>query len=278
MTEQISSDTIKQFQLKIWRWYEENKREALPWRRTHDAYQIWVSEVMLQQTQVERVIPKFERFVAQYPSFFHLSQASNRDLLLLWSGLGYNNRALRLKKAAQVVVDCFEGEMPEQLEDLLALPGIGEYTARAIQIFAFEMDVATVDTNIRRILIHELGLDEKISLKELFDVAHQVFPKGKSREWHYALMDYGAVYLTSRRSKIASTSKQSSFLHSRRWYRGRILKRLLETNQSLLLQSLVDDYQREEQFLYSVIEEMKRDGLVELVGEGRDVHVTMAGE
>ena len=190
-----------------------------------------------------------------------LANSSQRDVLMLWSGLGYNNRALRLRKAAQAIVEQFKGEVPNKYEDLLALPGIGDYTARAILAFAFNQDIVTVDTNIRRILIHECNLSEATSPEDLLAIAQKLLPKGKSREWHSALMDYGAMYLTSRKTRIAPISRQGKFLHSTRWYRGRIVKLLLKKDK-VTLQELCSLLEKNKVFLREVLDNMKRDNLL----------------
>lgn len=130
-------------------WFAENARD-LPWRRTRDPYRVLVSEVMLQQTQVDRVIPKYEAFLAAFPTVEALAAAPTAEVIRLWAGLGYNRRAVNLQRAARAVVEERGGLFPHEVEELLRLPGIGPYTAGAVACFAFEQDVAFVDTNIRR--------------------------------------------------------------------------------------------------------------------------------
>ncbi len=214
---------MKQLQQKILFWYNKHKRD-LPWRKTRNPYHILVSEVMLQQTQVDRVIPYYLRWLKKFPTIEKLARAQPRTVLNYWSGLGYNNRALRLQQTAKTL----EGKsFPKTEEELKALPGIGPYTARAILSFAFNKEVPVIDTNIRRILIHELKLKENTLPLELEERAKKLIPKGKSRIWHNALMDYGAIHLTSRKTGIKSLSKQSKFEGSERQARGKILKLLL---------------------------------------------------
>ncbi len=217
-------------------WYAANRRD-LPWRRAHDPYAILVSEVMLQQTQVSRVVPKYGEFLARFPDLSALAQAPLADVLALWSGLGYNNRAVRLKKVAEAAVartrDGRLGHppaLPDTLEKLVSLPGVGPYTARAVLIFAHNADLAAVDANIRRVLLHELRLPHELPATELQRVADVVLPRGRSRDWHNALMDYGALVLTSRATGIAPLTTQSPFEGSRRSYRSRLVRLLLNVS------------------------------------------------
>ncbi len=229
---QISPTRIKAIQTKIWQWYKHHKRSLLPWRLTKDPWAILVSEIMLQQTQVDRVIPKYTTFLQTFPSVYALADASPAEVLRLWSGLGYNSRALRLQSCAKILISDFASEVPTTYEALRKLPGIGDYTARAVLAFAFNKPVAVVDTNIRRIIIAETGIPESSTPEELLCVTEQLLPKGKACEWYSALMDYGALHFTARKSGIAPVSKQSSFKGSTRFYRGKIIKLLLE-HQSL---------------------------------------------
>lgn len=221
----LDKTTITSVQNKILSFYDEHGRD-LPWRQTQDPYNVWVSEVMLQQTQVSRVIPKYESWTDRYPDVHDAANASFADILELWEGLGYNNRAKWLHDACQQVLDEHDGALPRSADELQSLPGVGPYTARAIKIFAYNDDVVTVDTNIRRVLISELGLSESLEEDDLYDVAEQLLPEGRSREWHNALMDYGAQEATSAATGISPTSTQSAFDGSVRQARGEILRRL----------------------------------------------------
>ncbi len=227
----VDSKKISSFKTKVKRFYSENKRN-LPWRNDVTPYNIWVSEVMLQQTQVSRVQQFYSRFIEEFPDCTALSNSSDRNLLLLWQGLGYNSRVLRMKKAAQIVVEKYNGMLPANKQDLLMLPGIGDYTASAIITFSQNTPLGFFDTNIRRVLIHELGLSEDIAAKELNDIALQICPKNEAREWYYALFDFGAIHLTASKTGIKSLSKQSAFKGSTREIRSKIL-RLLLTEKSL---------------------------------------------
>lgn len=188
------STRVQQILLK---WFAKNRRD-LPWRRTRDPYLIAVSEVMLQQTQVDRVIPKYLAWRRAWPTTKSLAQAPLSDVLKLWSGLGYNSRARRLRDAARVVMDSFDGHWPRSVEALESLPGFGPYTARAVASFAFGADEVAIDTNIRRV-VHRIffGL-RKVAPKRLEQLAGDLLPLGQSTAWHAALMDFGSAVCTSR--------------------------------------------------------------------------------
>lgn len=140
--------TIEEFQTYIFSWWGKNKRD-LPWRETRDPYRIHVSELMLQQTQVSRVLPKYAQFLSEFPTVVSLSRASLSDVLRLWKGLGYNRRAKFLHEAANTIITQYSGKYPDKEEQLLLLSGLGKYTARAICVFAYNKQLAFVDTNIR---------------------------------------------------------------------------------------------------------------------------------
>lgn len=230
MSMKITQKQIKQLQKKILDWYSENKRE-LPWRETYNPYYILVSEVMLQQTQVNRVIPYFEKFIKRLPTIEKLARARKSTLLTLWSGLGFNSRVIRLQNTAKTIVNNYNGKFPTNKEMLLSLPGIGEYTSSAILAFAYNIETPVIDTNIRRVIIHELKLNEEISNKELQSIAKKLIPTGKSKFWHNALMDYGALKVTALKTNIKPISKQSKFKGSDREVRGFILKMLVRENE-----------------------------------------------
>lgn len=220
----ISPKKIQHFQHTVLDRYAQHKRD-LPWRQTINPYEIRVSEIMLQQTQVDRVIPKYLNFLALFPTLEKLADTDKTTLLTARSGLGYNSRALNLQKAAQVIMNEYGGTVPNAIEQLKKLPGIWPYTAGAICTFAFNKEVPVIDINIKRVLIHTFGLDENVSTKELETIALQCVPKGKSCEWHNALMDYGSSVLTSKKTGIKSAT-QSKFQGSAREVRGNLIKHL----------------------------------------------------
>ena len=185
-------------------WFERSGRSALPWRTGRAPYRIVVAEFMLQQTQVERVVPIFEAFVARWPDFASLAAASQADVVRAWRGLGYNSRALRLKALARAVCEGYAGMLPSDECELRSLPGVGPYTARAIAAFAFDADVAAVDTNVRRIVHRtQLGLEwpPLASVAELDRIAGDLVPHGHGYAFNSALMDLGATLCTARAPK-----------------------------------------------------------------------------
>lgn len=242
MHDEISEAAIQAFRDRVLAFYDRNGRE-LPWRQTTDRYRILVSEVMLQQTQVSRVVPKYEEWIDRWPTPAELAAADFDDVLGLWKGLGYNNRPRRLQDSAQIIVDEHDGQVPGTEEELLELPGVGPYTAHAVLIFADNRDIVTVDTNIRRVLIDAFDLDEDVGDDRLHEIAARCLPEGRSREWHNALMDYGAMEKTSHATGISSQGSQSSFEGSDRYYRGQILDLLLEA--PMTQQELEDELDRD---------------------------------
>ncbi len=191
-------------QRRLLDWYRRHGRGGLPWRTARDPYRTVVSEFMLQQTQVDRVVPKFEAFVARFPDFAALSEASTADVLRAWKGLGYNSRAVRLKRLAQAVVERFAGAMPSDVAALRSLPGIGAYTAAAVRAFAFDIDDAPLDTNVRRI-VHRIffGVEypPAAGIRELDESARALAPAGEAHDWNSAMMDLGATICTARAPK-----------------------------------------------------------------------------
>lgn len=213
----------------------------MPWRETRDPYRILVSEIMLQQTQVARVIGFYEKFIKQFPDFKSLVQAKTADILRVWQGLGYNRRALALQRLAKEVIEKYDGRLPRDKEVLVSLPGIGDYTAGAICAFAFDKPEVFIETNIRRVFIHFFFPAKEAARKKVTDdelrryIKRTVYEKNP-REWYYALMDYGAMLgEESRRAKSgenpnrrsAHYARQSTFSGSDRQIRGKILRLLL---------------------------------------------------
>jgi len=260
----LTKKEIKKFQRYIFAWWKKNKRD-LPWRHTHDPYKILVSEVMLQQTQVSRVLPKYDEFLQAFPDVFSLAKASPAEILQAWKGMGYNRRALYLKKAAQMVVDVHRGMFPKEEQSLLKLPGLGIYTARALLVFAYKENVAMVDTNIRQIITHFFFND--IPQKEFLidEVADQLLPTGKSWEWHQALMDYGALRRFAPQGKPSNKSRlKIPFRESNRFYRGKVMDKLREheMKEFVLLKEFGDIYDKPEDFFLGILEGLAKDGLV----------------
>ncbi len=253
---------VAELQERLLGWYAENRRD-LPWRRTRDAYAILVSEVMLQQTQVSRVLPHYDEWLRAFPRLEDLAAAPLEPVLRLWQGLGYNNRARRLRDCA--VMACERGGspagLPANLPDLLRLPGIGDYTARAVLVFAHNAAVAAVDTNVRRVLTHELHLSADLTPRALRAIAEAVLPAGRSRDWHNALMDYGALVVTSRASGLQPGKTQGVFVGSRRWQRSRLLRLLLELG-PLSREDLAARLHLAPEVVEELLTLLRRDGLV----------------
>lgn len=231
---EIDSDPVDEFQRRVMMWWEKNAR-TLPWRENPTPYRVLISEVMLQQTQVARVIPKYLEFLEAFPTMESLAKAETKRLLQVWSGLGYNRRATWLRDAAREIVE--RGYFPKTAKELCELKGIGPYTSRSILIFAFNRDLAAIDTNIRRVLIASGFADEMMTDRQLQGIADRLLLKGRSSDWHNALMDYGSEVLTSSTTGIAPTSSQPRFTGSNRQVRGAII-RLLTCTDSLSIDSL----------------------------------------
>lgn len=230
MSKPPSSARILSFRQKIYDYIDRHGRD-LPWRKTRNPYHILVSEIMLQQTQVERVIEKYREFLAAFPDFSALAKAPLSRLLRIWSGMGYNRRALALRALAQKVVDEHGGKLPSDPAMLLALPGIGKYTAGAVTAFAFNKPVVVMDTNIRRVYIHEFFHDrEGIHDKEIIPLLERMMDRENPRKWYNALMDYGAMLKQKQGNpnrRSAHYVRQGPFEGSNRQVRGRILKTLV---------------------------------------------------
>ncbi|MBL8097215.1 MAG: A/G-specific adenine glycosylase [Anaerolineales bacterium] len=183
-------------------WYSQHARD-LPWRRTRDPYAIWISEIMLQQTQVDTVRPYYLRWLAAFPTLETLATAPQDEVLRLWEGLGYYSRAHNLQRAARQVRERFDGRLPSSMEDLLSLPGIGAYTAAAIASIAFDRDVAVLDGNVKRVLarlfLYEGDVKSPNGMRQLQALADRLLPSGRASEHNQAVMDLGATICTPRR-------------------------------------------------------------------------------
>ena len=192
-------------------WYAEHQRD-LPWRRSGDAYAVWVSEIMLQQTRVDTVIPYFERFLARFPTVEALASAPLQDVLKAWENLGYYSRARNLHRAAREVVDRFSGEIPRDREALRGLPGIGPYTAAAILSFAFARPEATVDGNVRRVLCRVFGIRDPVDrapgLRAVDARARDLVPEDRPGDFNQGLMDLGANICTPRAPRCSACPLQ----------------------------------------------------------------------
>lgn len=244
-------------------------RHDLPWRKAITPYRILVSEVMLQQTQVSRVIEKYETFLSLFPTFRALAVASTANALKAWQGLGYNRRALALQRCAQTIQREYRGRLPKEYNALLELPGIGPYTAGAIMAFAFDAPVPIIETNIRRVYLHHFFPDQnKVSDDTLIPlIARHVSQVASARQWYAALMDYGSFLAQNlpnpnRRSK--HYTKQAPFQGSLRQVRGGILRHLTAagpTRYSRLV-SLFDDERARR-----AIGQLEKEGFLRITGQ-----------
>lgn len=230
----------------------------MPWRTNHSPYWVFVSEIMLQQTQVERVIPKFEAFIGKLHNWEKLAQVDTSTLLQLWSGLGYNNRAIRLRAAAQTIITQYGGVVPDDIEALDSLPGVGYATACAVLTYSYNIPNVFIETNIRRVFIHHFFPDiNKISDTELEPIIAESLDQRNPREWYWALMDYGS-YLKKIVSNPNHRSKhytiQKKFEGSVRQMRGEILRRLT-------MHASLEDIEHEERF-NTAIDGLIKDGII----------------
>lgn len=286
----------------ILHWYSQSARD-LPWRHTRDPYAILVSEVMLQQTQVDRVLPKYLAFLAQYPDFRTLAAAPTSEVIRTWQGLGYNRRAVRLQRVAQAVVQRYDGALPDSMPALLELEGIGRYTAAAVACFAFGRAEPVLDTNVRRVLGRiALGPNGPATATPaaLWALAKEALPDSDPYSWNQALMDLGARICMERnpmclvcpaRSGCASagravpalreqrgsykTKREAPFAGSTRFYRGRIIERLrlLGPAETLPLSaigaSIKSDYAAsDEPWLQGLVQGLEHDGLLATRDDG----------
>lgn len=199
-TIQLEDEQLKQIHDLLLTWYARQGRD-LPWRQTSDPYHILVSEMMLQQTQVDRVLPKYREFLARFPTLAQLAEASTAEVIRAWAPLGYNMRAVRLQAIARQVVAEYSGKIPAEETELLKLKGVGRYTAGALACFAYRRQVPTVDTNIRRVLQRLLvGIereDAPLNEQQSWELARQALPSGQAYAWNQALMDLGATICTA---------------------------------------------------------------------------------
>ncbi len=265
-------------------WYRTQGRHTLPWRKTKNPYHIFVSEVMLQQTQVDRVIIKYAEFLRAFPTLQALADAPTAQVITVWKGLGYNRRALFLQKTAQAVIEKHAGVFPTQIEELKKLPGIGDYTARAILSFAFEQPVAMMDTNHRRFyqrVLFGLAIQNDAAL---LVAAETLLPKKYAYDWNQALMDIGSALCTTRKPQCdecpvkqfclayptiltappqaLKKKKTIPFKQTDRYVRGRIIDALRE-------QPIILEEQVQQQFAdidplrYTrILDQLEKDGLI----------------
>ena len=234
----LTQDAVDEFRSAIIRNYKECAR-IFPWRKTRDAYKILVSEMMLQQTQTLRVVPKYEAWIEAFPDAASLAAAPFSTVLAHWNGLGYNRRAKYLQEACTKVCSSYGGKFPRERKLLETLPGIGPYTAGAVRAFAFNEAEVFIETNIRSVFIFFFftNTTEKVSDAEIFPLVERTLDTTNPREWYWALMDYGAELKKRVRNpsqKSAHYAKQSAFRGSLREARGAIVRQLAEKKSATL--------------------------------------------
>jgi A/G-specific adenine glycosylase len=279
-------------------WYRRSHRD-LPWRHTRDPYAILVSEVMLQQTQVDRVLPKFREWMERYPTLAALAAAPRAAAIRAWSGLGYNLRAVRLHEIARQAVERFGGQLPEKLEGLLSLKGIGRYTAAAVMCFAHGAREPVLDTNVRRVLGRIFAAEAPAAIEDdrvAWPLAAAALPPASDvYDWNQALMDIGATICLSRnpccllcpaqerctarrewfapdhpavaeRRAVyeARRPKQGKFEGSRRWYRGQIVAALRDAPDGVAVERLAERIALDVPAASEIVAALARDGLVEV--------------
>ena len=281
----IDPGPVADIRRAILHWYRAHGRD-LPWRRTTDPYAILVSEVMLQQTQVDRVEPRYRAFLRRYPTFRRLAAAPLGDVLREWSGLGYNGRAKRIWECARSVVDHHRGRMPRDTDTLKRMPGIGAYTAGAVATFAFAARAACVDVNVSRVLSRSIDGVDRATPARAWELAEAALPRGPSAEWTHALMDVGSTYcratprcaecpvrkscrfvaVGAQRSPRVSASRKERFSKSRRYYRGLVVKALTRTPSLSCLklgEQVKAGFEKSDApWLNELLEGLQRDGLV----------------
>jgi A/G-specific adenine glycosylase len=260
----LTSELIDEFKFIINDYFNQFGR-TFSWRTTTDPYQIMVSEIMLQQTQTNRVEGKFEEFIGQFSDFESLAQASVTDVITAWQGLGYNSRALRLQESAKKVVSEFGGILPDDPHVLVTFPGIGPNTAGSICAFAFNAPTVFIETNIRSVFIHFFFHDQQdVKDSDLVPLIAQTLDHANSRLWYYALMDYGValkkLYPNPSR-KSAHHTIQSRFEGSDRQVRGMILRILIKEGK-VLQESFYSLIDRQEQKVASILEGLQKDGFI----------------
>jgi len=269
-------------QARVFSWVAPRLRQ-LPWRDERDPWKILVSEVMLQQTSVQRVLGKWEAFVAEFPTARVCAETELGDVLRMWQGLGYPRRARNLHHAARVIVSEHSGRVPRTLDELMSLPGVGPYTARAVMAFAFEDDAAVVDTNIARVLRRLTG--EDLSARSIQVVADELLPEGESWLWNQAIMDLGATVCKPRPlceqcpveqhcqwrgdgvdpAERPASARQARFEGSDRQARGRLMKALVSG--SILVSSASEVMGRSPDVSTKLVDALIDEGLIRRSGE-----------
>lgn len=261
--------SVQEFQDIIWHYYQTHQR-TFAWRETTDPYHILVSEIMLQQTQTDRVEPKYEQFLQQFPHLSDLAAAPQAAVILTWQGLGYNRRALALHKTAHYLVHNHNATIPNDPAILLTCPGIGQYTAHSICTFAFNRPTILIETNIRTVFIHFYfaGM-HKVHDRDLHPFITATLDHHNPRQWYYALMDYG-VMLKKNIGNLAKHSahytQQTPFKDSLRYIRGTILK-LLTQQRSITVEDIAIHCRQDNNRIKQALDQLQTEGFIEICSD-----------
>jgi A/G-specific adenine glycosylase len=266
---QLSSKQISSFRHFLYDYYKRNRRD-LPWRNTDNPYQILVSEIMLQQTQVERVIEKYDKFIARFPDIVSLAKATLKEVLEVWQGLGYNRRAISLMKMANILVSEYGGTLPDNVDELVKLPGIGRATAGCLLAFAFRTPLVFIETNIRRVFIHHFFQNrEGVHDNEIMPLVEATLDRSNPRDWYYALMDYGSRLkkeIENPNKKSAHYTRQAPFEGSDRKIRGAVLKSLVE-NTSMTEEDFVVANNTEKERTKKILSTLVKEEFIKKTGK-----------
>jgi len=257
-----SDAEIAAFRKKVLDFYHKHGRHDMPWRHTDDPYRILISEIMLQQTQVGRVTEKYPEFLAAFPDFPALARAPQSAVVAAWQGMGYNRRAIALKKCAEKTVGEYGGTLPRDPEILATFPGIGPATASSICAFAFNLPVVFIETNLRRVFIYSFFPDkEAVTDKELLPLVERALDRKNPRVWYWALMDYGTALKKNGRNpnrKSTAYVKQAPFEGSDRRIRGQILKMLVKSP-GLPKKEISDSLREEPDRVYRLLDALEKE-------------------
>lgn len=266
----LTPEQVRAFQQEVRAFFRQHAR-AFPWRETRDPYHILVSEVMLQQTQADRVVPKYEAFLERFPDVHALARAPRAAVITAWQGLGYNRRALMLHESAREIVATCNGCVPDQVEDLQRLPGIGPYTAAAVRVFAFNRSEVFVETNIRAVYIQRFFAGQgPVSDAQLLPLVRQTLPRCNPRRWYNALMDYGAILKQRFGNPTRRSShyvRQAPFRGSDREIRGAVIRHLSGSSKKVRLQDLLDGLEAAPARVLPIIGQLEREGFLQRRGD-----------
>lgn len=267
MQDMHNADQLPEFRAQLWDYYAKHRRD-FPWRQTHDPYRVLLSEIMLQQTQVERVVGYYEKFLARWPTVQDLATAETTELLAAWQGLGYNRRALYLRSAAQAIVTNHRSIVPLTTQELTTLPGVGPNTAGAVLAYAFNQPVIFIETNIRKTFIHFFFADQKkVNDDAIRELVKRTIDQQNPREWYWAVVDYGhhlGRKRIVRNERSQHYTKQSKFEGSNRQLRAALLKQLLGQPQSLA--QLVRQTGADPKLVNKNIESLVSEGFLQKIG------------